>query len=230
MVSPSIPATLATAAAASLGGILLGPLLRRLALCRPHDATATAQRGHGSMLAPSSRACSLLCSIVYLTLALRLGPSLKCLEAIGIASVLVVASAADLDRRVIPNWAVATACLVRLSFLVASGLLAGRPPLAEVPPALVGGLAVSLPTLLLGLAMRRFTGQEGIGGGDVKLLFAVGLCLGPLRGLLVVLLACALGVSLVLTCSRLGRGQSDDTFAFGPPIAIACWAATLLGS
>lgn len=229
MVSPSLPATLATTVAASLGGILLGSLLRRLALCRPRDADATALRRHESIQAPSSRACSLLCSIVCLTLALHLGPSLRCLEAIGIASVLVVVSVADLDRRVIPNWAVATTCLVRLSFLVADGLLAGRPPLAKVPSALIGGLAVSLPALLLGLAMRRSCGREGIGGGDVKLLFAVGLCLGPLRGLLVVLLACMLGVSLVLARSRLGRSRSDDTFAFGPPVALACWAVVLLG-
>ncbi len=74
---------------------------------------------------------------------------------------------------------------------------------------------------------KLFTGKEGMGYGDFKLLAALGAWLGPMLLPLIILLSSLVGaiVGIVLLKIR----KENQPFAFGPYIAIAGWIAFLWG-
>lgn len=118
--------------------------------------------------------------------------------------------------------------------LVGAGWLAG------LLDGLAGAVLVGGGILLFSLAFDAVTGKTSLGGGDVKLLFAVGLFLGVAMSLLNLLVACVLG--LVFAAVRLrtpqgGAGAQDGgggspgakAFPFGPAIAAAAMLTVLGG-
>jgi prepilin peptidase CpaA len=116
---------------------------------------------------------------------------------------LAAATWHDLKSREIPDWislvlAVWALCLAALGWSAFgwSGLLLGAGL----------GFLLSAPLFWLG----------GIGGGDVKLVAALGACLGP-WGLLQTLFWVALAGGVLALVAKL-RGQSD--FAYVPAILI----------
>lgn len=133
----------------------------------------------------------------------------------------------DLRRRAIPNG-----CALAVAL---SGLALGA---AEGVPArsLAGGLVALAVLLLAAWASARRAGAPGVGGGDVKLLSALGLWLGPVTGLAAVALSCLLGVvgwALAVGARRLWRrseGESpcEDPAGLGIPMAPAIALAALL--
>lgn len=101
-----------------------------------------------------------------------------------LVAALAAASASDLARRVIPNACSATVAVTgALASAVAGGLGAS----------LAGAATVLAVMLLAAAASVRARGEPGVGGGDVKLLAALGAWAGPVGGLAVVALSCALG-------------------------------------
>ncbi len=91
--------------------------------------------------------------------------------------------------------------------------------------ALLGALAVAGPLMLLVLLADRLAGRETMGGGDIKLAALLGLHFGPVQTLLLMILACALGLLLgaVLKTDR------DAPFPFGPALSLSAWLIALLG-
>ena len=116
-----------------------------------------------------------------------------------LAAALGVAAATDLSCRIVPNGcAIAVAAAGALRAAVPSVHHHDMMPLLSSAG---GGLVVLVVMLAAaGLSARAGHGP-GVGGGDVKLLSAVGFWVGPVGGLLVVGLSCAVG--LVAWC--LGR-------------------------
>jgi len=68
-----------------------------------------------------------------------------------------------------------------------------------------------------------------MGGGDIKLLAAVGCYVGCATMPLVLVVACCAGLFGALL-PILWRGKASRTFAFGPSIAFAAWLALLGGA
>lgn len=95
----------------------------------------------------------------------------------------------------------------------------------------VSGFSVALPLLLLTLIMEKIMQKEAMGGGDIKLIFVTGLYLGWESNLLMVFVACIVGivVGLVQGQGTASESASEDSeeetegkyFPFGPAIAIA---------
>ncbi len=89
--------------------------------------------------------------------------------------------------------------------------------LAALGPALLqslgGALLLGGGLLVISLLFEKVAGKEGLGGGDIKLFFAVGLYLGPLNGLLCLIISCVIGLLLV---ALMRKGK----IPFGPAIAI----------
>ena len=118
--------------------------------------------------------------------------------------------------------------------LALAGLLAG---VAGVEPSLtdrlIGGIAGFASLWLIGFAYKRLRGREGLGGGDPKLLGAIGLWLGWRILPAVLLLAALTGLAFVLVGMVRGRAAKlDDRMPFGALLAIAAYPAWLflLGS
>lgn len=109
--------------------------------------------------------------------------------------------------------------------LVAAGLAAGA---AGWPPSLVdrvaGAAAAFLTLKTIASVYRQTRGRVGLGGGDAKLLAAIGAWLGwrPLPW--VVLGACALGIGWALLAGK----RRQDRLPLGTLLAISAWAAWLL--
>ena len=102
----------------------------------------------------------------------------------------------------------------------------GKPPLAE---RLIGGAAVFGGLWLVAAGYRWWRGREGLGGGDPKLLGAIGLWLGwrPLPGVLVAAGLLGLGVALIrhLRGEAVGR---ETALPLGALLAAAAYPAWLL--
>ena len=119
----------------------------------------------------------------------------------------------------IPNGILLFAAAVRLAFLP----LMDVPVLEQLAGMAVGALSVSAPLLVLSLVMDKALGRESLGGGDLKLLFVLGLYMRWPEMLLLLLLDCLLALVWALLPGRDRRRE----IAFGPFLA-AAWALTVL--
>ena len=110
--------------------------------------------------------------------------------------------------------------------LAAAGLVFAAPPLPDRIAGLIAGYA---SLTLIALAYRWRTGRDGLGGGDAKLLAAIGAWLGwqPLPW--VVLAAALLGLVVVL--ANWCRGQlptATTRLPLGTLLALAAWPIALM--
>jgi len=195
----------------TLGVLDLVPILSWL-LLRGRCRTCGAKIGARCLAVES------LCGAVFLTTVWRFGLSWRTVETLLLGCILVYLSLVDLDTMELPG----------VPMLVgAAGFLAFLPtypdPLGRLGWGVVGAVAVGGGVLAVSLAADKLMGRETMGGGDVKLLALLGLYLGPGGGLLLLILACFVGLAFA-ALSRTGRGRE---FPFGPSIALAAWPAIL---
>lgn len=153
---------------------------------------------------------------VFLLAVARFGLTLQALTALLTLCLLLLVAFIDIDTGEIPDILVILLLVVgAVSFLLPQVLWYER---------LIGFACVSLPMLLAAL----FLG--GFGGGDVKLMAAVGLILGWKNTLLGTLLACICAALFALV-RVLGKKLSmKDHMPFGQFLALGCGAALLFGN
>ncbi len=108
---------------------------------------------------------------------------------------------------------------------LATGLLSVVPALED---RLIGGVAGFAGLRAVGAAYKAYRGQEGLGGGDPKLLGAIGLWIGWRLLPVVLVLAGLAGLGVVLYWLLTGRGaRMDDRLPFGALLAIAAYPTLL---
>ena len=142
----------------------------------------------------------------------------------------VVASAIDLEHRIIPNRLTLRLPLVLLPLLVFPAALDDA--WGDLLRAVIVGVA--LPAVMFGLseAFRLLRGKQGIGMGDVKFAISIGLVVGYLGGWHVVVFAYATIISAMLIVVGLllvRRASLATRIPFGPYLAIGALIALLLG-
>lgn len=164
-----------------------------------------------------------MCAVWFALSLWRYGVTFQTLEYDILIVLLLILSLADWDSGILPDsiLLVGVANFAFFSILCKagfSGLLYG----------VLSGLTVSIPLLVLVLIMDHLLGHESMGGGDIKLFFVVGLYF-PLRQLLVVvILACLIGIVLALLKKKTTEdAENPKAFPFGPAIALATGAALL---
>jgi leader peptidase (prepilin peptidase)/N-methyltransferase len=138
------------------------------------------------------------------------------------AAALLVVSVIDLDHRIIPDQ-------ISLSGIVIGLLLAAFTPVIPFLDSLIG-LAIGGGSLLLvGMAYEALRKQEGIGGGDIKLLAMIGAFTGWKGVLFTIfggsLIASIVGISLMIV--RRSNGQVP--IPFGPFLSGASFLYILVG-
>ena len=114
---------------------------------------------------------------------------------------------------------------------IAASLLSApaAPVSADIGDGIVGGLVGFVGLWAIAEGYRRWRGREGMGGGDPKLLGAIGLWLGwrMLPGVL--LAACVIGLGFVTVRHLLGqRASGQDMVPLGLLLALAAYPAWLL--
>lgn len=136
-----------------------------------------------------------------------------------LAVALIVAAVVDLAKRIVPDACVAVVALSRAVWLLAE-VFSAKTSVAEAGSellwSLVGGLVVFAMMAASAWVSVRLRGSVGVGGGDIKLLSAVGLWVGPVMGLFVVALACGLtvlvwGISVFVRRVREGRHTQEGS-------------------
>lgn len=141
---------------------------------------------------------------------------------------MVVATAIDLEWRIIPNrltYPLPLALLVPLAVHAAM-----TDTFADLRRGVIAGLAIPLGMFLLSELFRLLRGQAGMGMGDVKLAVSLGLVVGYLGGLQLVAFAYATIISAVLVAMTLvlsGRAKLASRIPFGPYLAAGAMVTVL---
>lgn len=154
---------------------------------------------------------------------LRRGFSLTTIVLALLALVLVLAAAIDADRWRIPNWLVCAVLALWVVFAAVEVLVGGRSLPDVLLRGALGAVAAAGPALLMN-AVAAALGKEGFGGGDIKLLAAVGLSFAWQENLVALVIACVVGALLGLVL-KLRDGTSKLPFGVG---IAAGWIALLL--
>jgi prepilin signal peptidase PulO-like enzyme (type II secretory pathway) len=146
--------------------------------------------------------------VAVVALALATFPLDRAIVGAFAASVLVVLSAIDIERGIIPNRIVLPAAAIVLVAQIA--LFPGR--------ALEWGLAAILAALVL--MIPQLLNRAWMGMGDVKLMLLLGAALGwGVGGAVLVGLLCTFPVAL-LVLVRDGIGARKSTIPFGPFLSL----------
>jgi prepilin peptidase CpaA len=141
-----------------------------------------------------------------------MGPNPEVVTSAAVIASSVAAAAIDLRTRRVPNALTAATATAGLVMAVTGVGITG------VTYSIVGGLvgfALLLPGYIWG----------GTGGGDVKLLAALGTLLGPDRIIVAFLGAAMSGGLLALAIALLRRRFRNQTFAYAPAIAMGAIVA-----
>ena len=153
-------------------------------------------------------------------------PSLAVLPAyLVFSATMVLLTLTDLDTKLIPNRILGPATIIASGLLTVGGIISGER--FALLWAVVGGTAYFGVMFILALISRG-----GLGFGDVKMSFLIGIFAGYLSlGHVVVagVGAFLLGgvVALVLLVTR--RSSRKDSIPFGPFMTVASMGAVLLG-
>lgn len=160
---------------------------------------------------------TMLCSVCV---AYVFGPSIQMLAGLGLTWALIALACIDLDTQLLPDRYTAP--------LAAAGLLLNSFSLYTSPQHAIWGYIIGFLCLWsVYYLFKLFTGKEGMGYGDFKLLAALGAWMGPMQLPLIILLSSCVGAIIGMVLLKIRK--ENLPFAFGPYIALAGWIAFLWG-
>ena len=137
------------------------------------------------------------------------------------AAAMVALFAIDLEHQLLPDA------------ITLPGLVVGLIASAFLPPgirdALIGVLVGGGVLWAIGEAYYRYSGQEGMGGGDVKMLAMIGAFLGWQLVIVTLVLSSVAGSVIGLAIIAIKRGGMKYALPFGTFLAMAAVAASLWG-
>ena len=137
------------------------------------------------------------------------------------ACAMVVLFAIDLEHQLLPNVITLPGIVVGL---IASSVL---PP--GIIDALIGVIVGGGVLWLIGEAYFRYSGHEGMGGGDVKMLAMIGAFLGWKLVLVTLVLSSVLGsiIGMIVIAAR--KGGMKYALPYGTFLALGALVASLAG-
>jgi len=158
---------------------------------------------------------------IFLVHYLVFGPDIILVPRLLFACAMVVLFAIDLEHHLLPNVITLPGIVVGLAF---SAML---PP--GLVDALIGVVAGGGVLWLIGEAYYRYSGQEGMGGGDVKMLAMIGAFLGWQLMVLTLVLSSVLGSVVGLLVIVLKRGGMKYALPYGTFLSLGALVSSLFG-
>ena len=144
---------------------------------------------------------------------LRFGPTVTGgIYYLFIAALLVI-TFIDLDHRIIPD-------VISLPGIPAGVAASFMIPSLNTVDALIGILAGGGILYLVAWSYDRFTGKEGMGGGDIKLLAMIGAFIGWHGVLLTIFAASAIGTLVGILAMLKSRKTMKMAIPFGPFLSL----------
>lgn len=147
----------------------------------------------------------------------QLGFTLELVVAVLFVSLLVIITVSDIAYMLIPDK-------ILLFFLIPLIVLRVFEPLSPWWDSIVGAF-VGFGVLFLIAVVSK----GGMGGGDIKLFFVIGLVLGWIPTLLTLFIASIIGTVIGIISLRLTKKGRKTPIPFGPSIAIAAIIAYFYG-
>lgn len=129
---------------------------------------------------------------------------------------LFTLSLVDLDIQIIPDRFLLIPAAARIAWLVHEG---------ELLEGLLPALALGGGVLVLSLLMDKVLKRDSMGGGDIKLLALLGLYFPFGECMLLLILACVIGIVIAMLLAQ----REDAAFPFGPALSLAAWVTMLFG-
>jgi leader peptidase (prepilin peptidase)/N-methyltransferase len=136
-------------------------------------------------------------------------------------SLLVPITFIDIDHRIIPD----ELSIGGLAVGIASSFLPG----ADWRACLLGGLLGGGILYATAFGYEKFTGREGMGGGDIKLIAMIGAFIGWRGAILTIFGASLAGVAGGMWAMRKGEEGLKTAIPFGPYLCGAALAARYFG-
>lgn len=172
----------------------------------------------GEKISPRYPLTELGLAVIFVAVFLRYGFTLYTLDIMVLVSCLFTLSLIDLDTMTIPDRFLIIPAVCQLVYAYYYG------GFASVWYSLWHGLVLGGAVLLLSLFMDKVLKKESMGGGDIKLLFVLGLFLDLPECLLLLVFSCALGLVMALLLRR-----SDKAFPFGPALSAGMLLTLMVG-
>jgi len=155
----------------------------------------------------------LLTGLGALSVFLKYGLTLATLVYFIFIACLLVVTFIDLDHRIIPD--VITLPGIPLFFTMALAV-----PDVTLKDSLIGLLIGGGSLWAVALIYKMFTGKDGMGGGDIKLLAMMGVLIGWQGVLFTVFVSSAIGSATGLLVMLVQKGNLKLAVPFGPFLAI----------
>lgn len=169
-------------------------------------------------ISPRYPAVELANALLYIALLHQYGLSLQTLGLFIVVSALIIVFFVDLETMIIPHETIFA--------LLAAGLLLLFAPKPLWWEQIIGFFAISLPLFLLALV----TQGRGIGGGDIKLMAALGFCLGWQLILLVFFIGICLGaIGSLIWMHRNKEANLKSEVPFGPYLVVGALVSIFWG-
>ncbi|HEX9058648.1 MAG TPA: A24 family peptidase [Clostridia bacterium] len=157
---------------------------------------------------------AIICGLCFLFFHMKFGLSLMFFKTVILSSLLIIISFVDLKVRIIPNYMV----IITLASGVILSCLTGA-SLADIILGMVtGGTILFLLSLV----------PNALGGGDVKLMFALGAFLGFSKTLWAIVLAFALSSVVILILLIMKAVGRRGHIPFGPFLALGSFISLMI--
>ena len=156
----------------------------------------------------------IICGLSFEVLFLRFGFTIILAKAIVMTVILIIISFIDLRHRIIPNFMVVIALVIGIifSFIAKTSLI----------DTILGMIAGGGILFLLALV------PNAMGGGDIKLMFAIGAFLGLNRTLWALLLAFIISSIISIVLILLKIKGTKDYIPFGPFLSLGSFISLLI--
>jgi len=166
----------------------------------------------------------LLTGVLAVALVWQFGLSLATVGYFAFAAALVVITFIDLDHQIIPDVISLPGVIAGLLFSLLSPL-----PTLTVWTSLIGAAVGAGLLLAVALGYQAFTGREGMGGGDVKLLAMIGAFLGWHAIPFTIFIASCVGSLVGVTAMIRTQADSKLALPFGPFLSLGALCYLFFG-
>lgn len=163
----------------------------------------------GAKISPIYLMTELVTGLLFVWSYHQLGLSIELIVALFFFSLLLIIVVSDLQYMLIPDKVL----LFFLPFLLVGRIVSPLEPWWDALLGAIIGFAI--------LYLIAVISKGGMGGGDIKLFFLIGLVLGTVKTLLTLFVASAIGMMIGIIVLKVRKQSRKAPVPFGPSIAIA---------